>query len=451
MSKVMSWVKANVPIVACCATILVVLPAAWFGSSMWNGKIRTSRELAAQKVDTDLKTVNVSYSISSAFQGGPVVTVPVKAPNPALTTLFKEARGKLDQQVTEVVKVAEQINQAEHKPLIDGLFPNPTDKLLTLTFIETLVGKGDKPSVYASLLKSINAGGPADPAALAEMLANERTQAIERNKAEHNTDKLSPDDEAALAKTLAQLRLSEYRRYGRSVSVYALPSFFPQAPRVIPAEQPTEAECFRWQFDYWVVQDLLRAVDAANQKGGKRTGIEDSVVKRIELVAVDAALPEQPTGQPSMAQAPSVSVTGRKPAAGLTAPFDLRNADMTIVVASARLPEFLNAISRTNFMTVTSMDFTDMNPWDDLEQGYYYGNDHVVRAHLKIETVWLRSWTMPLMPETIKNTLKAAEAPPPEPPPPTPPPRATRDEGEGAPKAKGKTLPPKKGRPRKNE
>jgi hypothetical protein len=427
MSKLMAWMKANISIVASIAVIVLVLPAAWFGSSWWNNRIRTSREQAAEKVDRDIQQIKVSYQIPNPLPNAQAITVPADAPNPALTAFFKEHRHKLDQQIEEVIKAAQAINQADHKPLVDGLFPNPTDKLLQLTLIETLAGNGPgKPSAYETLLKSINAGGPADPAQLSELLNEEHTRAIERYQAEHNTDKMTTEDDAALAKTLAQLRLSEYKRHARTISVYGTTDAFPQAPRSIPPEPPELLQCWQWQFDYWVFADLLRAVDAANRPDGKgKGGVEGAVVKRIEVVTVEPmALPTpgQP-GQPAQAAAASAAtLTGRKAVGGLTAPYDLRNADLQVVVSSARLPELMSAISRSNFMTVTGIEFTEMDPWADLEQGYYYGTEPVVRARLHLETVWLRSWTMPLMPDVVKDAIKASEAPPPEPPPPPPPP-----------------------------
>lgn len=429
----MDWVKANVPIVACSGVILLIIPAAWLGSSMWNGRIRTGREQAAAKSSSALDALKVSYVLPAVSPGGPTVTLPMDAPNPAATTFFLESRKKISDEVGQVVSVADEINRGDHKPLIDGLFPNPADKLLTLTFFETLVGKGEKPSAYQDLLKSINAGGPADPNAIAEILNEERTQQMDRKKAESGTDKLTTDEETDLSKRLAVLRLSEYQRHARSVSVYALPDFFPSAPRAIPAEPPDVATCFRLQFDYWVVADLLKAIDLANHADGNRTSVDKSVVKRIERITLEPmATPQAPgAGQQPMSAGAGTSgpttLTGRH-GGGMTALYDLRSAELWLVVSSAKLPELLGAISRTNFMTVTSIEFDDADPWTDLEQGYFYGTEHVVRAHLTVETVWLRSWTMPLTPDSIKDAMKASEEAAAPPPPPPPPPKASSDD-----------------------
>ena len=47
----------------------------------------------------------------------------------------------------------------------------------------------------------------------------------------------------------------------------------------------------------------------------------------------------------------------------------------------------------------------------ELASGYYYGDDHVSRAQITIETIWLREWTKQWMPPNVKVTV-GLEAPP---------------------------------------
>jgi hypothetical protein len=99
----------------------------------------------------------------------------------------------------------------------------------------------------------------------------------------------------------------------------------------------------------------------------------------------------------------NVSFTGRSAPNSV---YDTRAISLSAVVSSARLPDFINAIERTNFMTVTDMDLSEVDPWADLAAGYFYGNEHVVRVNLVIETVWLRSWTSKFMPAATKQLFQ---------------------------------------------
>ena len=85
--------------------------------------------------------------------------------------------------------------------------------------------------------------------------------------------------------------------------------------------------------------------------------------------------------------------------------YDIRMVELTLVVGSQQLPRIFDAFAQTNYMTVTDVDLNEVDVWEDLEQGYFYGPDHVVRAVLQIETVWLRSWTTDLMPDAVRTAL----------------------------------------------
>jgi hypothetical protein len=68
----------------------------------------------------------------------------------------------------------------------------------------------------------------------------------------------------------------------------------------------------RWQMDYWLVEDLLRAVDVANRtRDGLPTEVPRSPVKRIVSITAEALeMPEKPEDSGSDASAGS---PGRDP------------------------------------------------------------------------------------------------------------------------------------------
>ncbi len=72
-------------------------------------------------------------------------------------------------------------------------------------------------------------------------------------------------------------------------------------------------------------------------------------------------------------------------------------------------------------MSVTDLDLAEVKAWDDLKKGYYYGPEHVVKATVEIESVWLRSWVAPYMPSRLKAAFKIPEPAPDASAAPTPP------------------------------
>jgi hypothetical protein len=289
---------------------------------------------------------------------------------------------------------------------------------------ELIIGKEGKPSVYETLFATINAGPPADPAKAAAELGDFRTRELERIKAERGTDRLTPEEQEELQKKLARFRIGLYQRRANEISCYAgldaVRGVIPTGG--IPSVPWEDYECLVYQWDYWTVADLVRAVGEANREGSAFMPLERSVVKRIVSIELeplpiwgDKPLSREewtpPAGASDQAPLdPSYSITGRR-SSKLNKLYDVRHADLTVIVDSSRLTDLVNAISRTNFMTVIGCKLSEVDAWKDLDEGYYYGPAHVVRAALKVETIWLRSWTVPLMPEEIKIKLGVVEAP----------------------------------------
>jgi hypothetical protein len=105
----------------------------------------------------------------------------------------------------------------------------------------------------------------------------------------------------------------------------------------------------------------------------------------------------------------SVAPTGRAgwPAApnGL---FDVRYATIQVIVDVNRLPAVLNAIATTNLMSVIDLDVEAYDRPSDLEEGFYYGPDTLVVATIGIESIWIRSWMVPWMPDGVRTQLGIA-------------------------------------------
>lgn len=446
MKKVLAWMKSNLAVVILSALIVLMLPAALVVSQMWNSSLRTKRQAEVDGVMRDLDASKTTYKLPPLTPGASATSFDLPAPNAAATEFFKAQKAKIDGQTAALLAAAEEINKQGHRVLLEGVLPKPEGSLKTIEFAEALVGKGEKPSAYKTLLDSIRAGGPADPAPIVESMNETLAQAMERARSETNRTELSSEEQSALSARFVEKRLTSYRDHARNIGVYASVDVLPaDLPRSVPNEPPDVASVFRWQLDLWFVADLLRIVGNANTLDGRTVGVDQAVVKRIESISIDpmATLAAAAGGQQGSSSQPptqGATLTGR----ALTNPnFDVRYADLDLIVASEKLPELINAVSRTNFMTVVGMDLSEATPWADLEQGYYYGPDHVIRVRLRVESVWLRSWIMPLVPDGLKPAFgaEAAAAAAAAPPPPPAPPRAAPS-GAGA---RNKSAPPKRG------
>lgn len=432
MNSVLTWLKSNVLIVIFCVLAIGLPITAWIFSTGWSESIAEEQETRARQLHSQVTGARVTYALPAVMPGESTVEVS-SAPNRRLTEWFQQQR---DNRLDQVGRVREELlafNRRGHAPLVDGLFPEPETAddrdFLPIDFMRQLVGFRGAPSAYDQLLESFNAGRPGNDERLVESLSDLRDRERERIRAERGPGDLTEEEERRIAETLMDRRLSEYQRRARLVTVFVdedalLPgrsNEFSARPGEVPSERPTLHRTFELQWDFWMVSDLLAAITNANSdENGNRMNVEQGVVKRVKSIEVERmpiwgsepaarrnAIPEGPDGL--IGTDPEHSVTGRWTNPGNQL-YDVRVAHLTLIVSSERLPELFDAFSRTNLMTVIGLSVEEVDVWEDLRAGFYYGSDHVVQVELQVETIWVRDWMRPLMPPRVRELLGVEDA-----------------------------------------
>lgn len=470
MKSMLSWIKSNLVIVVCIAVIVVVLPASFVVSRAWGESIRkdhsakVSKEMSSvtgAKVDYALPTVDPKVSaVTFEAEPNPKLTEWFRVEREKI----QNRAGVIVRRAVDfnrgVGADAEAVYRREHRPLVDRLFGDdaaePIAKELRASLGEAwvgmavedrvkavrarekelekakfyemedkLLGKNGQPNPYQRLLDGIRAGTRTDPVRLAQTISD--MQVRETEKITAGKRKLTAEEEEKLRRMLVDRRLGEYQARAREVSLYANMDVFSTsnndgqsiASGSLQASELSPAYLFMYQWDIWVKSDVLAGVRLANTGAdGRQTNVDQSVVKR--LVSIKVATPEAlyatedgmtPPAEPTAAVPgmiptdPSVSVTGRAGGAWNKL-FDVRRATLKAIVASDRVTEFVAAIERANFMTVTRLELKNVDSWAELREGYYHGPDHLAEATVDIETVWLRDWTARYYPDSIKGVLK---------------------------------------------
>lgn len=473
MKPVLAWVKVNWIIVFLSVIILAAFPVAFVFSSGWNKKIKSAQETAANNELKKVQAAKVEYVVPSYVPGTEPVSLrsePNRIITRWFKEHRERLAGEAGSVVARAVSFnkgegAEAAAQGRtpHRVLVEGIFPGGPDQTARVrAFEDAILAEKGNSDPYADLLRGIGAGQPASASRVYDVLADLRAREVERIT--ENRRELTADEEETVAKALQDRRFAEYRAVARQTGVYGgpevfVPSSFESSNQGRrgrgnsqdlvrytgrPALRDIDAlaqragdkpwKYFIWQWDLWAISDVLASIKEVNAPAVRAgTGVEEGVVKRIVRIGLlnpegmnepqaDGFDPlsmgggfgggeEAPPTAEVAGMAPldkRVSFTGRS--MGSWNPvYDVRRIELDVVVSSARLNEFLASISRTNFMTVTSMSIESVDPWDDLRQGYYYGKEHVVLARLEIESVWLRAWTQPLMPKSLKERLGITE------------------------------------------
>jgi hypothetical protein len=88
--------------------------------------------------------------------------------------------------------------------------------------------------------------------------------------------------------------------------------------------------------------------------------------------------------------------------------YDILQAQLTMVVSTARVPDILDGFSEYGFMTVLDIDLQPVDKFEALRQGYDYGPGPASELTVVLELAWLRAWTVEYMPDSVKRPLGLA-------------------------------------------
>lgn len=273
---------------------------------------------------------------------------------------------------------------------------------------------------WQRLLQDAKVGEAPLLADLVTFLQRRRTQFVSTTFHKADGEELSPTELADLQSYLRNVRLAWITEAAGGLGVYAHPDDL--GTPVKPAGLVPAPRLFEWQWHLWVLQDLLSAVHSANGDASPLT----SVVKRIEWVRFSPTIassedaggapPAAPEGEVPMAPidpaAPvnstqyQVSFTGRTS----NALYDVQIVDVRVIADTQRLPEFLEALAHQNFITVLGVGMKPEDPFAAAREGYVYGSAAVSQVTLRLETVWLREWTVQFMPDSLRKKLGTSGA-----------------------------------------
>lgn len=454
MDKVLHWLKNNVPIVVLGAVIVVAPILAFVFAARWNSAIREESQNRARKL-TEIESVtktNVQLVIPGAE---PIAFSGVV--NQYVLDEYKRVTEALQGDSSAVRELALAHNRGQHHPFIPRLFPQmpwvERDTIRPEMYDAVVAG-------YRNLLDRVQAAWPIPPEQVASHVARREEDYIAATLRKKNRSELEPSELADLTRELTKARLAKYGELTLSKRVYAGLESLPLPPLALKASA-SEGEMFVWQWNYWVVEDILLALDDANRTvAGPEGRIATNPVKQVLSIRLLDGLSFGGTGQPGMdagtgpaggrrvprfgemgvggslpppgedggfagegGAAPAsgdsnrdfkASITGR-----VTNPlYDVRLAEVRLIANMERIPAIIDALTRRNFMAVIDLDMRPADPFAAAAHGFIYGSDPVAEVTMVVETIWLREWTVPLMPTQVKERLGVAapsgntEAPP---------------------------------------
>ncbi|MEM9166818.1 MAG: hypothetical protein AAGB48_07310 [Planctomycetota bacterium] len=424
MKPVLAWLKSNFLLVIFGILALVPPPVAFIVAGGLNTDLVETRQQAASSALSQLRGSTVTYSLPPTSADEEPISES-SAPNQVLTTYYAQERARRETQIEAIKAEAVQFNQQGREPLIDGIFPEPAPgqgQLKRTEFGRVGIADESPESAYRALFNELRIRGLVDGEALAEQLNAQRDGQIAQITGDQGEGQLTPEQRDQLDQQMWAYRVSQYRAHAQDTAFYGDFLMLPvSVPTGEPATPPSIDDCFAWQVDFWAVEDILRAFASANavrDRSGVGGSVLSGVIKRVDSIALDpppfadraapaAAGPRGRRDREESIPSGPATLTGRGESPSDL--YDIRYATAEVVIATDKLPDLFDALASTNFITVIDVDLEAVDPWDDLMNGYFYGEDAVVRMTVRLELLYLRTWTVPWMPPRVREALGIAD------------------------------------------
>lgn len=473
MKNVIAWIKANPISVASFALMALSVVVIGYFMFVANPPMRAAAAADATKhTRTAQGFMSESIDVPPANADDQPVTVSRVTLNPKTIAVMDTIYGGLNRESEQTFANALAINQRGHAQMIPGLLPDADAgrafeaRTAYLNLIQAMVGGPRRAQEISAAtgveLPYLNAGPPLTQQYIQQQL-DQQMDAMLKGTAANTTPVEQQQNEQR------RELVNELLRHAQTISLYADPVLGnnpqqpnPEFPLQIAAlgttnTAPTPSQLWEGQFEFWILQDIVRAVALANDvadqadhgtnEDGKRipSSVLNAPVKRLLRAEVlpgyvglhnTGGVDKVGGGATSRGGTTAAAKAGSgytPPAGGMTNQaqetplsdnfaygptgrasnqlYDVRHVRLLVHADFKRLPEFFNALSRVNMMTVLNMRINALNEYDLLGQQYMYGEGDVVEAELIVETLWLRDWTAKLMPEDVKVYVGLADPP----------------------------------------
>jgi hypothetical protein len=206
------------------------------------------------------------------------------------------------------------------------------------------------------------------------------------------------------------------------------------APGSAGATSPRPDSIWWAQIALWIQRDVLDAVKETNTakdaSGKVPANLKEAPLKRLikinvpmvnSFVVAAGTAPAAPPADPNAAadaaltKVPQASPTGRT-SNGM---FDVVHFRIDADIETEKVPQFIRTLSHNRLMSVLRVEMRGVDAQQAELAGYYYGKDAagnsipVSTVTMDCEALFLRSWTIPLMPRIIRTQLAIPDPPAP--------------------------------------
>ncbi|MDB5354902.1 MAG: hypothetical protein JWN24_1355 [Phycisphaerales bacterium] len=229
---------------------------------------------------------------------------------------------------------------------------------------------------------------------------------VPRNRAQ-----LEQEWHDAAVKLPEQMRTEAATKFKLYVDANAIP--VSKALTLTPSQPLKNEDLWYAQNMVWVQRDVFDAIIRINSKAANVT---ESPVKQL----IKFEMPDDPTqyiqapsaaaaaGTPAAPTPESLSgkVYTRTPTGRVCNPlYDVIQFSMQINVDARQVPMIITELERGKLITIYQADAATVDAQAAVDDGYIYGPAPIITLTLKGEELFMRAWTIKMMPEGVKTTL----------------------------------------------
>jgi hypothetical protein len=420
VDKALAIVRKNLLSIICGFVALLAMIALYYPLSGMRDRFRaelTARALAFNQAKQLLASKRVLPIVDvTETEPTPLSTFP----NAKIIEAATQARDTVQHQSDQMMEKAIELNQAGHALLLaPDVLPNPGDRVF---------------NYRTAYLKQVQEGLPAMLGAV--MPPNQDTikkKLDELHKTEvddrvfqiggvdANRTSLEADFQEMAAKLPDQLR----EQSATQNKLYMDPNSALTINHIMtdPIARPTPRDIWYAQLALWIQQDVAASIIAANSIIPNSNILNDAV-KRIVAISI----PEGATAY--LQNSAAVGGPGAGPAPGDDSSADVRDFtksptghvcndlcdavtfSLVLEADQRQIPTILHELQKDKLMTVLTVDISSIDAAEADAQGFIYGTAPMVKLSLNCETLFLRKWTLPLMPDEVRNELHIASPTP---------------------------------------
>jgi hypothetical protein len=440
-AKVIEIIKKNLLSVLCGVVALVAIIATFWPVGGFFAELQTLTEQRAAQYGS-LQTLLTKPRQLPLTDPAKTVQDPLQSfPTEPIIAEGDKATKGVSAQSKKMVENVVAMNRANHPLLVPDALPNPQSDAPKFRFrdlyklvLSTDPNMSVKTNPYLQAAKQsnlwndvLNGGIPPTDVEIGEkekeLWDNEYSIRIiySNNQAINLTD-VTASYNAAKALVPGQMK----SKVATEKKVYISPDAFTLNPNVVGSGTPNPYDIWNAQLHLWIQQDVAAAIAQANAKA---QNILDAPVKRllkltIPLTPTPYVMAPAAAGAPGTAPPPAAPVENGditplpkvpavSPAGRVCNPmYDVVHFTLVIDVDASQIPFILASLSQNRLIDVYNMDVLSVDTAEEQKLGFLYGPRSVVELNLQCEALFMRSWTVPWMPDQVKKQLGIASPAP---------------------------------------